>query len=355
VQRFRNDWVSMRATPVQSPAEFQVSAATAPGKVILLGEHAVVYGRPAIAVPVTDVQATTAVAPGQEGSGVHIVAADLPAPDGSPGGRHFPLGQAPTQDPLRTAVELALHAFLPDDSAQADGLRAEPDILVRVSSTIPIARGLGSGAAVGTAVIRAIGQYFGSDPKPDEISRLVYEVEKLHHGTPSGIDNTVIAYEQPVYFVRGQAIMPLSVGRDLSLVIADTGMISSTRQVVDDVRRRRQSQPQRYEELFDEIGTLVHLAKTAIEHGDPDAIGRLMDKNHDLLMALGVSSPQLDELVRAARAAGALGAKMSGAGWGGNMVALVEASRAPAVASALHNASATNVIFSQIASLPTRS
>lgn len=345
----------MRATHVQSSAEFQVSVATAPGKVILLGEHAVVYDRPAIAVPVTDVQATVTVSPGQEGSGVHVVAADLPAPDGSPGGRHFPLRQAPTQDPLRTAVELALRAFPAGDSAQAGDLRVEPDILIRISSTIPIARGLGSGAAVGTAVIRAIGRYFGSDPDPDQISGLVYEVEKLHHGTPSGIDNTVIAYEQPVYFVRGQAITPLSVGRDLSLVIADTGVISSTRQVVDDVRRRWQSQPQRYEELFDEIGALVRLARTAIERGEPDAIGRLMDKNQDLLVALGVSSPQLDGLVRAARAAGALGAKMSGAGWGGNMVALVEAGRAQAVASALRNASAVEVIFSRITSLPTRS
>jgi mevalonate kinase len=346
----------MRATPVQSQAEFRVSVATAPGKVILFGEHAVVYGRPAIAVPVTDVQATATVTPGQAGTGVHMAAADLPAPDGSPGGQRYPLREAPAADPLRTAVELALDAFLPGDSAQAGGrgLRAEPDILIHVSSTIPIARGLGSGAAVGTAVVRAIGHYLGKAPKPDEISRLVYEVEKLHHGTPSGIDNTVIAYERPVYFVKGQAITPLPVGRALRLVIADTGVISSTRQVVGDVRRRWQSQPRPYEELFDEIGALVRLARTAIERGDPDSIGRLMDKNHDLLMALDVSSPELDRLVRAARAAGALGAKMSGAGWGGNMVALVEASLAPTVASALHNASATNIIFSQIDSFLTR-
>jgi mevalonate kinase len=336
----------MRAIPIQS----HVSTATAPGKVILFGEHAVVYDRPAIAVPVTDVQATASVTPGQAGSGVHILATDLPALDGGPGGRRYAMREAAAEDPLRTAVELALDAFLPGASAHA-----EPDILVRVSSTIPIARGLGSGAAVGTAVVRVIGHYFGKDPDPGEISRLVYEVEKLHHGTPSGIDNTVIAYQQPVYFVRGQAITPLSVGAGLSLMIADTGVISSTRQVVGDVRRRWQSQPQRYEGLFDEIGALVRLAKAAIERGDPDAIGRLMDKNHELLVALGVSSPELDSLVRAARAAGALGAKLSGAGWGGNVVALVEASHAPTVASALRNASATNVIFSQIGSSLARS
>jgi mevalonate kinase len=345
----------MRAIPVQSQAESQVSVATAPGKVILFGEHAVVYGRPAIAVPVTDVQATASVTPGRAGSGVHILAADLPALDGRPGGRRYRMREAAAEDPLRTAVELALDAFLPGASAQAGGPRVEPDILIRVSSTIPIARGLGSGAAVGTAVVRAIGHYFGRAPDPAETSRLVYEVEKLHHGTPSGIDNTVIAYQQPVYFVKGQALTPLSVGAGLSLIIADTGVVSSTRQVVDDVRRRWQSQPQRYEEMFDEIAVLVRLARAAIERGDPGAIGRLMDQNHDVLMALGASSPELDRLVRAARAAGAVGAKLSGAGWGGNMVALVEASHAPAVSSALRNASATNIILSQIDSLPAHS
>jgi mevalonate kinase len=318
--------------------------ATAPGKAILFGEHAVVYGRPAIAVPVTDVHATATITASDPGSGMHILAADLPAPDGRPGGHRYRLCDAPIDDPLRAIVEAALGAFLQD--AYTVGL--EPDLLVTVTSTIPIARGLGSGAAVAAAVARALGHHFGHTPQPDEVSRLVYQVEKLHHGTPSGIDNTVIAYEQPVYFVRGTKMARLLVNASLNLIIADTGVISSTREVVGDVRRRWQVQPERYEGLFDEIGAITRLAKSAIERGDPRAVGQLMDDNQELLVSLGVSSPRLDALIATARASGALGAKLSGAGWGGNMLALIEAPDASAIAKALRDAGAISTIFSQV-------
>jgi mevalonate kinase len=346
----------------QPQSQTQPVVATAPGKVILFGEHAVVYGRPAIAAPVTDVQATAEIVVGEPGSGLWLVAADLPAPDGGPGGHRYRLRDAPAGDPLRVIAELALDAFSRGpafaghgpakagrgESAGAGGLDFEPDLLVTVTSTIPIARGLGSGAAVATAMARAIALYFGGPPRPEEISRLVYEVEKLHHGTPSGIDNTVIAYKQPVFFVRGEGIMPLSVGAPLSLVIADTGVVSSTREVVGDLRRRWQAQPEQYEGLFDEIGAIARLAKAAIERGDPRAVGQLMSENHELLKTIGVSSLELDTLVKAARASGALGAKMSGAGWGGNMLALVEPHRASDVANALREAGAARTIFSEV-------
>jgi mevalonate kinase len=177
---------------------------------------------------------------------------------------------------------------------------------------------------------------------------LVYEVEKLHHGTPSGIDNTVIAYEQPIFFIRGEGMVRLSVGAPMNLIIADTGVVSSTREVVGDVRRRWRAETERYEGLFDEIGDIARLAMSVIERGDPKAIGRLMDKNHELLMTLGVSSPELNALVKAAKKAGAQGAKMSGAGWGGNMLALAEPDRAPAITSALKNAGALSTTFSQV-------
>jgi mevalonate kinase len=340
----------MAAEPSKSPAPAQGVVAIAPGKVILFGEHAVVYGRPAIAVPVMDVQAMATVTAGEPGSGVCIQAADLPAPDGRPGGRRYRLRDAPADDPLRASVELSLAAFLSNQRDRGLGSPdSEPDLLIGITSTIPMARGLGSGAAVATAVARALAGYFGRVPQPGEISGLVYEVEKLHHGTPSGIDNTVIAYEQPVYFVRGEGMARLRVGAALSLVIADTGVVSSTRAVVEDVRRRWQAQPDHYEGVFDEIGAIARQARSAIERGDPSAVGRLMNENHELLVGLGVSSPELDALVKAARAAGALGAKLSGAGWGGNALALVEPGRAPAIASAMREAGAIGAIFTQVA------
>lgn len=336
--------------PLQTQSQARTCVASAPGKVILFGEHAVVYGRPAIAVPVTDVRATATVTGGEQGSGVCIMAADLPSSDGSRRGLRYFLRDAPADDPLGASVELALDTFLRARPADADSdrLSTGPDLLVSISSTIPIARGLGSGAAVASAVARAIARYFGHSSQPEEISALVYEVEKLHHGTPSGIDNTVIAYEQPVFFVRGVGMTRLSVGVPLNLVIADTGVVSSTREVVGDVRRRWEAKTDFYDGLFDEIGAIAQLARSAIERGDPPAVGRLMNENQLLLEAIGVSSPELDTLVKTARTTGALGAKLSGAGWGGNMLALVEAKRAPNVASALRDAGATNTILSQI-------
>ncbi|UCC89481.1 MAG: mevalonate kinase, partial [Anaerolineales bacterium] len=296
-----------RTNRPQPDSQLHPTVATAPGKAILFGEHAVVYGRPAIAVPVTDVLATATLTTGEPGKGVCIVAADLPGPDDSPGGHHYCLGDAPADDPLRAVIELALDAFFQSTATRAGTGGPQPDWLITVTSTIPIARGLGSGAAVATAVARAIAHRCGHVPQPDELSRLVYEVEKLHHGTPSGIDNTVVAYQQPVYFVRGEGMTRLSVGTPLNLIIADTGVASSTREVVGDVRRHWQAHTEHYEGLFDEIGAIARLAKSAIEGGDPRAVGRLMDENHELLVSLGVSSPELDRLVEAAQAAGALG------------------------------------------------
>ncbi len=291
--------------------------ASAPGKVILLGEHAVVYGRPAIAVPVSQVRATATVEPLPPGSGLTLVALDL--------GRTARLGEAPLDDPLAAA---AYHTLAHLDLAGLDGL-------VTVRSTIPIAGGMGSGAAVAAAIVRALVAFVGAELSPAEISSLVLEVEKLHHGTPSGIDNTVVVYEQPVYFLRQQPPQTFAVGAPLSLLIADSGIPSSTRQVVGGVRQRWQADPAHYEALFDQIGGLVEQARQAIEAGLVAALGALMDRNHALLQEMGVSTPELDGLVQAARQAGACGAKLSGAGGGGSVVALVQPERAAAVQAAL--------------------
>jgi mevalonate kinase len=321
-------------------------AGTAPGKVILFGEHAVVYGQPAIAVPVMTVQARASVAVGEAGSGVWLVASDLPAPDGCGVGCRYRLRDADAHDPLRAAVELALNRFggLPKN----DLPEREPDIVITITSTIPIARGLGSGAAVATAVVRALAWYFGRRPACSEVSALVYEVEKLHHGTPSGIDNTVIAYEQPVYFARGEGMMPLRVGNPFTLVIADSGVPSSTRLVVEAVRHGWQADSQRYEALFARIGAIARQAKELVEQGDQVSMARLMDENQALLVQLGVSSRELDRLVAAARAAGALGAKLSGAGRGGYMLAVTRPGGVAAVMDALKREGATQVMVTEV-------
>ena len=342
---------------MECTAEADTWVGSAPGKVILFGEHAVVYGQPAIAVPVTGVQARATVTGGEAGSGVWLVCCDLPpcedrgllpTPDGGApaSGCRYALRGAAADDPLRGAVALALARFS-DPERGISG--TEPDIVLTITSTIPIARGLGSGAAVATAVIRSLAAYFGRQPSNDEVSGLVFEVEKLFHGTPSGIDNTVIAYQQPVYFVRGEGMTPLRVGSPFSLVIADSGAPSSTREVVGTVRQRWHAEPQRYDALFDSIGAIARIARRHIETGDWRSMAGLMDENQALLEQMGVSSPALDRLIEAARSAGAVGAKLSGAGRGGCILAAAERHAIAAVSGALRLAGAAQVLVTEVA------
>ncbi len=310
-------------------------ATTAPGKVILFGEHAVVYGRPALAAPVTHLRARATVVPTGRPD-VGLIAPDL--------GRTMRLSAAPTDNPLAVAIR-AVAAHL--GRALSDGYD------LTVGSDIPIASGLGSGAAIAVAVIRALALYAGpaGGLSREIVSRLAYEVERLHHGTPSGIDNTVIAYEQPVYFVRregGNLIEPFAPARPLRLLIGDTGVRSATRDVVGDVRRRWQAEPARFEAIFDACGRVADAGRAALAVGDLTTVGRLMDENHIWLARMTVSSAPLDTLVAAAQRAGALGAKLSGAGRGGNMIALVTAEMEQAVAMALSAAGAVRVYRSDV-------
>jgi len=308
-----------------------MTIAYACGKVILFGEHAVVYGQPAIAVPVTQVQAKATVEETPGSQGITIVAEDLQ--------QSYSLEQAPPNDALRAIVVSTLEHI---------GVGTKHDLTITVSSAIPIARGLGSGAAVSTAIVRALGHHFGHLLGPQTVSDLVYETEKIHHGTPSGIDNTVIAFERPVYFVKDRKIELLSVKGPFLLAIADTGIASPTKVVVGDVRRAWERERERYEEIFDEVGTIAEMGRQAIERGEVETVGQLMNENHRLLQLMGVSSPELESLVEAARRAGALGAKLSGAGRGGNIIALVTQETRSRVEMMLRLAGAKGVIVTEV-------
>jgi mevalonate kinase len=266
-----------------------VTTAYASGKVILFGEHAVVYGRPAIAVPVTQVRACVTVEDGPAGQGVLIDALDLHL-------RHQ-VGQSITSDSPAYPLEATVRNTL-----QRLGIAGLPDLTLTVSSTVPMSSGMGSGAAVATAIVRALAQHLGQALAAPEVSELVYQTEVIHHGTPSGIDNTVIAFEQPVFFVRGKSIEVLRVARPFWLVIGDTGSRSTTKDVVADVRRAWQAEPEKYETLFDRIGAVATQARRAIEQGRERVLGQLMNENQELLRAIGVSSPELEKLIHAAQA-----------------------------------------------------
>jgi mevalonate kinase len=309
--------------------------ATAPAKTILFGEHAVVYGRPAIAAPVSQVRARAIVSanPRKESGAVLVQAPDV--------GLEAYLDELAEDHPLAQAIRGTLAAL---------GVKKLPACTIRVSSTIPVAAGLGSGAAVSVALIRAVANFAGR-PLPDEtVSALAYQVDRLYHGTPSGIDNTVVTYARPVYFVRGQPIQMLKLPVPFTIVIGDTGVSSPTSAAVGDVRDAWQADAERYESLFDEVGRIAQVARRAIEDGRPQELGKLMDENHTLLYDLGVSSPELEQLVWAARVAGAQGAKLCGGGRGGNMIALVDETQAQAVAQKLAQSGAVRTIITTIQS-----
>jgi len=304
-----------------------MTTASASGKVILFGEHAVVYGRPAIAVPVSQARAHAHVENSSLTGDIRVIAPDL--------GQQCDLSETKQNNPLAQIVSLTL-AHL--------GLDLRSGLTVTVRADLPVARGMGSGAAVSTAIVRALAAHFGQCLDPEAVSALVFEVEKLYHGTPSGIDNTVIAFERPVYFVKGRPPETFPIHTPFSLVIADTGIVSSTREVVEDVRRAWEQDRTWYDAVFDEIGCIAPAGRECIEGGDLTRMGRLMDENHRLLQQIGVSSRELDRLVTCARDAGSLGAKLCGAGRGGNMIALSPPERVDSISDALFAAGAAGVI-----------
>ena len=312
-----------------------MAVGTAPGKVILLGEHAVVYGQPAIAVPVAQVQATAIVEDAPAGTGTTIVARDL--------GRRFRISNHEPRSRAAAALARTVHNTL-----QRLGRSTDLDLEITLSSTVPIGRGLGSGAAVATAVVRALVQHLGGYLTSRGVSDLVYQTELLHHGTPSGIDNTVIAFGKPVYFIKDRCDEVFWPGQPFWLAIGDTGIPSSTREVVADVRKGWERDRASYDARFAAIGALVARAREALIKGDLRELGQLMTANQQELQAIGVSAEPLDRLIAAAMDAGALGAKLSGSGRGGNMIALVDEATRDAVAAALQRAGARNVIVTRV-------
>ncbi len=312
-----------------------VTAGSAAGKAILLGEHAVVYGRPAVAVPLSDLRATAEVRPAEGGSGVRICAEDL--------GRIYRLAER-YADEAAEALQVTVRNTL--ERLGVDPAGEDLEIIVR--SRIPVARGLGSGTAVATAMVRALAQHYGQELTVTEVSALVYRTEMILHGTPSGIDNTVVAHERPVWFRRGAEPVLVALGAPLTLVIADTGVPANTREAVAAVRERHEADPASVDALFDAIGALAEEGRAALVAGDRGRLGALMARNQEYLRPLGVSTPALEEIIAAAQEAGALGAKLSGGGRGGCAIALVTAQRRDAVAAAMADAGAAKVHVTEV-------
>ena len=308
-----------------------VKTSSAPAKAILVGEHAVVHGQPAIALPLSQLRACVEARESSQ---------PLRVSSSYAGRRAFYWcnDDSHSTDPLKLVIALTARYFA---LASLQG-----ELIIR--SDIPVAGGLGSGAAVSAALARGLASLLNQELPREALNSIVYEVEQLHHGAPSGIDNTVIVYEKPVYYVKDRPIDFIEITRPITLVIADTGAPAPTGAAVADVRAQLERQPGRTYVLFEQIGALVERSRSAIKSGDYSQLGRLMTRNHALLQALDLSSALLDRLVDAALRGGACGAKLSGGGRGGNMIALAPPESAASVQDELRRAGAKRVFVSSV-------
>ncbi|WP_166404861.1 mevalonate kinase [Labedella endophytica] len=288
-------------------------------KFILMGEHSVVYGRPAIALPLPALSMDVEIlrSPGEARIESSLFSGLL--------------SETPDQlaGPL-AAIEAAGEAF------------AVPrrDLSVVIRSSIPAERGLGSSAAAAGALVHAFADVAGRALSDREHLDLVQVAERVAHGTPSGLDAVATNSRVPVMFRSGEA-SPLPLTLEASFVIADTGERGRTRDAVAAVRSVHDARPRWATARIDRLGELAEGAADDLAQGSADRLGQRMSEAHGLLSDLGVTSGRLDDLVAAAAAAGAAGAKLTGGGRGGCIVALVATSgEASAVSAALREAGA---------------
>jgi mevalonate kinase len=304
--------------------------ASAPAKIILFGEHFVVYGEPAIVLAI-DRRAYAKVET-RKGNGIHVRSAILGlAGSFEDGAFRIEKGEAKDArmrfEPVKKAAERVL-----DKYGQRVGLDIE------INSAIPVGAGLGSSAAVVAATAAAVGEVLNVKLSKEEIFRIAFEAEKAVHGTPSGVDPAVSTFGGTLLFQMDTGFKPLEVKADIPLVIGDTGVDRSTRLQVEKVRSIIDRYPRIVEPIMKAAREIVLRAIEALKENDLETLGQLMNINHALLYGVGVSDESLEWLTNAARKAGALGAKLTGAGGGGCMIALAREEKFEEVMQAIQGA-----------------
>jgi mevalonate kinase len=279
------------------------------GKTILFGEHFVVFGLPAIASALGSY--TTAEVKVVGGKGFEVID-ERPA---TPGYKEKKYDEA--MQSIKNVIE---HMKI-DVSCQK--------LKITFSGNLFAASGVGASAAQATALARALNDNFTLMWDDEKINEAAYEGERAYHGTPSGIDNTASTYGGLIWFVKnlkgGKNVIEIpQSGKKMPLVIGNTGITASTVEVVADVRKLKEANPLKFEKILSVYHSLAIDAKVALLEGDDISIGKLMNQNHKLLQDITVSGELNDRLVDLALSNGALGAKMTGTGRGGLVIALAE-------------------------------
>ena len=279
------DWKAREIIADLQGTDAAMPQGSAAGKIILLGEHGVVYGRQALALPIpAAVGVTLTEAPS--------LSHDLPG------------------------------VFV--DRLLAEIGVAQTNWRIDIESRLPFGKGLGSSAAVAVAIARAFNSQLDLGLDDERINAIAFESEKLAHGTPSGVDNTLATYAKPMLFCNdnGLSFELVEPPEAPPVVVAWGEETGATKEMVDGVRGRYSAAPAHFDALFDEMGQLSTDGAQLLREGDWSGLGMLMNLCHGLLNAIGVSTPELERMITLARQSGAAGAKLTGAGGGGSIVAL---------------------------------
>ena len=293
------------------------------GKVILFNEHFVVYGIPSIVSAISD-RTTATVAEQRKVNDEQFVIVDS-RPE-TPGYK-----KKKNQQQWKS-IGLML------DYVALNLL--DKTLNIEFSGNLLAASGVGSSAASCAAFARALNDEYGLGMGDHEINQIAYEGEKAYHGRPSGVDNTAATYGGLIQFTKGEVpkFDHINVPKPVEIVIGNTGLVTNTEKAVEGVKNRMQNYQEKYNNIFEQARELIPKARSALENGNYKVLGELMFENHNLLQQIEVSCPELDQLVRIAEENGALGAKMTGSGLGGYMVALTPGNEVQEkVASAIEN------------------
>lgn len=284
------------------------------GKVILFNEHFVVHGIPAIVSGIGDFTAAEVSTPDKDGEDCPIKAGSgLVIEDNRPATPDYKKEKEKDQ---KESIERMLNAV---------NLDPKMDLFIRLSGPLYAASGVGASAASCAAIARALGNHFGQSLTDERVNKIAFEGEKGYHATPSGIDNSAATYGGLLWFEKTEGqpkLEPIKLTEPVEIVMGNTGIVADTKAAVKGVEDRKKAQPDKYEGLFTQARKLAPIAREALESQNLKIAGELMIENHRLLQEIEVSHQKLDYLVELAIMEGALGAKLTGGGHGGYMLAL---------------------------------
>ena len=289
---------------------------SAPGKLMLLGEHSVVYNRPCLVAAVSQRLFVEV----EKISENKIL---IEAPEMKISGLEIPLVDLDKEQPkeVRFVLEAIKNFFRK--------YQLESGLKIKTESQFSAEYGFGSSSAVTVCTIKALAELFEIEMEKKEIFDLAYKTVLDIQGVGSGFDIAAAIYGGIIYFLTGGKIIePLRV-KDIPLIVGYTGVKASTSEIVKQVKAEMEKSPEYYEKLYDDIAQIVEKAKVAMEKSNWPEVGRLMSENQEILRKFkvpskeyGVSSEVIEKLIEASLGAGAFGAKLSGAGVGDCIIAL---------------------------------